>query len=622
MQDMKRQAASVSWHSYEGLLATRSARQWERLGAVRRAGVAVPLFSIYSKKSVGVGEIPDLRLLVDWCVARGMSVIQLLPMNDVGSSFRPYDAESSFALDPMYLALGGIGTGATPLGHELAALARRFPAGGRARAKIARVDYAVKGAKLEFLWHAFQLQGKQAGSAFERFRRSAAYWLKDYALFRVMKEHQGGRAWFDWPEPLARRDPHALVAFERKYARSVRFQVWLQWQLYEQLRAVRAYAAKKGALLMGDLPFLVSRDSADVWAHQDYFKLDFASGAPPDTYQAKGQRWGMPPYDWPRIAAHGYDYVKQKLSYAQNFYDLFRIDHVVGAFRLWTIPRDDPPENAGLHGSFDPPEESRWEEHGRAILSAMVDASPMLACAEDLGVIPACTHRVLAEFGIPGMEVQRWARDWGDTYAFKSPEAYRPCSAAVISTHDTSSFRGWWDHEAGTVDEGHLRRTCEAKGIAPESVRIKFFDLRRSRHGRLRWRQGLTEDDLLAALGRNAQEAREILDLYRATFGERETFWASLALPGKMPERATPALARAALRAASASASIFAIQLLTDYLSLSDAFTPDAWAFRINFPGVTSPDNWSLVMPVALEDMAALAVNRAIRDIYQETERI
>ncbi len=602
----------------EGLLATRSARQWERIGAVRRAGVAVPLFSVYSKKSIGMGEIPDLKLVVDWCASCSMSIIQLLPVNDVGFGFQPYDAESSFALDPLYLSLRELG--ADP--KDLTSLSRRFPPGGRARSKIGRVDYKVKGAKLECLWRVFQRAGKRPSPAFERFRRESAAWLNDFALFKVIKEHQGLHAWFEWPEPLARRDPHALSAFARRYAENLRFQEWIQWKLYEQFRAVKVYAAKKGVLFMGDLPFLVSRDSADVWAHQDYFKLDFASGAPPDRYQAKGQRWGMPPYDWPRIAAHGYDYVKQKLLYAQNFYDLFRIDHVVGAFRLWSIPQSEPLENAALAGSFDPTEEARWEEHGRAILSVLADSSAMLACAEDLGVVPACSNRVLAEFGIPGMEVQRWTKEWGSTCDFKAPEAYRACSMAVISTHDTSSFRGWWEHEAGTVDEAHARKVTDAAGFNLDAVKDNLFDLRRSKHGRLRWCREAGESYLLTRVGRSLEDARALVDLHRGTFGEREKFWSSLGLPGKMPERATPVLVKAALRRASASASIFSIQLLTDYLSLADSFTPDAWAFRVNFPGTRSPDNWSLVMPLALEEIMGLAANKTIRDIHRETERI
>jgi 4-alpha-glucanotransferase len=204
---------------------------------------------------------------------------------------------------------------------------------------------------------------------------------------------------------------------------------------------------------MGDLPFLVSRDSADVWSHQQYFKLELASGAPPDMLYAKGQRWGMPPYNWQAIEANKYDYLTEKLEFAENFYDLYRIDHVVGIFRVWTIPLSEPLEHSGISGSFDPAEEASWEDHGKKILSIMVKNANMLACAEDLGVVPACSYKILSELGIPGIDIQRWMRDWDKTYDFKKPDLYRYNSLATIATHDMSSLCAWWDFEAGTIDE-------------------------------------------------------------------------------------------------------------------------------------------------------------------------
>jgi 4-alpha-glucanotransferase len=125
--------------------------------------------------------------------------------------------------------------------------------------------------------------------------------------------------------------PAAIEQFSDENAQEILFHKWLQWQLFEQFSDAKQYATQKGVLLMGDMPFLVSRDSSDVWSRQDYFKLDLSSGAPPDLYFSMGQRWGMPPYNWERIAADGYQYLIRKMQYLENFFDLlFSID----AFRF------------------------------------------------------------------------------------------------------------------------------------------------------------------------------------------------------------------------------------------------------------------------------------------------
>ena len=162
---------------------------------------------------------------------------------------------------------------------------------------------------------------------------------------------------------------------------------------------------------MGDIPFLVSKNSADVWAYKNYFKLDLSSGAPPDMYFSNGQRWGMPPYNWTNIAADNYAYIRHRLNYAQNFYNMFRIDHFVGLFRIWTIENKTPEEYGGMAGHFDPENENEWEHHGRTILSEMNQSTDMLPCAEDLGTVPVCSDKILKEFGVTGISVQRWEKN-------------------------------------------------------------------------------------------------------------------------------------------------------------------------------------------------------------------
>jgi len=604
---------------YQRLLSGRSSWQWQRIGTQRRAGVAVPLFSVFSEASCGIGELPDLNLLVDWCGNTGISLIQLLPLNDVGFGFRPYDAHSMFALDPMYLCLRrlkGVGAGRWDTAIDL--LKEGFPTGR------GRVDYRIKGAKLELLWRVFEaaVPGDPPAELTDFVRRNT-YWIEDYALFRAIKERQQERAWWEWPAELKDRQSDACAAFGRSNGRTLLFQKWLQWQLFEQFRETKVYAGQKGVLFMGDLPFLVSRDSADVWAHQDYFKLDLASGAPPDMLYSKGQRWGMPPYNWANIAAHGYDYVIEKLGYAENFYDLYRIEHVVGMFRVWTIPVSEPEETAGVNGAFDPADENEWETHGRRLLDVLLDNTGMLACAEDLGTVPECAFRVLDEYGIPGIDVQRWTRAWGKSYDFSNPEAYRAVALATLGTHDTSGLLGWWQYEAGTVDKGLFERACQNHGVAFDAVAAQLFELEQTRHNRLRWcAPHIDETRFLRIIGKEEKDAWGLLDLFRGSVSEREQFLKFLGCPPGTALANPHVFMKKAVERVSATACIFTSLLFQDWLALDTFFDLDPWEARINFPGTVDDRNWTLAIPQALDDILDMPVNLVIRKILSRHERL
>ncbi|MFA7254659.1 MAG: 4-alpha-glucanotransferase [Candidatus Omnitrophota bacterium] len=604
---------------YSSFLSSKCGKIWKKVGARRRAGVTAPLFSLYSKKSIGIGEAPDLKLLIDWCKKTGLSIIQLLPLNDVGFDFRPYDAQSSMALDPMYLSLESLtGCDLKAFSRDLRALRKQFPAGK------ARVDYGVKKAKVELLTRIFQSPASsKREKKFLNFLRANKSWLEDYAIFKTLKEESQMSGWMDWPEGLRAKQPKAVAAIIKKNKAKVLFHKWLQWQLFEQFKDVKQYAAKRGVLLMGDMPFLVSRDSADVWAHQEYFRLDLSSGAPPDLYFAQGQRWGMPPYNWGRIAEDDFRYVRQKMKCAENLFDLYRIDHFVGMFRLWTISLSEPPEHAGMHGCFDPQDDRLWKEHGQKILEVMLKSAKTLPCAEDLGVVPKCSYEVLEEYKIPGSDVQRWVRNWGKDYQFKSGDIYRENSMAMLSTHDTSAFCAWWEYEAGTVDEWFFRKKCEERGIPFDSLKEKLFDLQHSRYGRLRWRQEIESVGmLLAILGRNHDEAWHIVDAYRSSYEERKFYWHHVGMSGPVEHKASREFVRKALESVNHTRSIFSLQILQDWLSLGEFAERDAWEYRINVPGSMGSGNWSVVAPFSLEALQKLPVNKTLRKIVVDSGRL
>ncbi len=589
----------------------------------KRAGVAVPLFSVYSKKSLGIGDLADLKLLIDWVSRCGNSIIQLLPVNEMGSIFCPYDSVSSFALEPAYISLDSMpAAGNKAVQAKIKNLKRLFPAGK------GYVNYAIKKEKINLLREIFLQWDHSDSLELKKFREQNAYWLLDFALYKVLKDYHKGSAWYEWETKFRNRDRVALENFQIEHEREISFQMWLQWQLYKQFKDVKLYAQSKRVLLKGDLPILVSKDSADVWTRPEFFKLDYAAGAPPDMYCARGQRWGMPVYNWEKIADDGLVYLKEKLKYAENFYGILRIDHVVGLFRIWSIPYNEPLENKGLNGFFDPADEKKWEGHGRSLLTVMLSNTNMLLCAEDLGVIPKVCPDTLKELGIPGNDVQRWVKDWKLKHDFLEPEEYRPLSVAMLSTHDTTNWPAWWENEAGTVDEDLFIRKCsDHRRIDFSSIKDKLFDSVRSKHGRLRWLNSVDSiEKLVKGLSPKGtvpkQHLSDFIDMYENTYQEKEKLWKHLKIKGPMREKSDSEIVRVALKITLNSSAIFCINTIIDWLYLANIFKGDPYQYRINTPGTISDKNWSLTIPISLEKLLKHKVNKEIRTMIASSGRM
>jgi 4-alpha-glucanotransferase len=602
----------------EYLLSTRSESKWKITGTHRRAGVLLPLFSVYSKNSLGIGDLHDLELVIDWAVLSGNSIIQLLPMNDLGSIFCPYDSTSSFALEPMYISIFKLASAKNKaIEAQIKKIKSLFPTGEK------HVDYKIKKEKMRLLRLIYDLEGIGDMELFNKFKEENSYWILDFALFKVLKEKHEQRPWYEWEDRYRGHNKQELENFYRENKNEIDFQIWAQWQLFRQFKEIKAYAKEKKLLIKGDLPILVSRDSADVWAHPEFFKLDFAAGAPPDMYCAKGQRWGMPTYNWERITSDSYIYLKEKLNYAQNFYDILRIDHVVGLFRIWSIPYHEPLENQGLNGFFDPHEERIWGEHGRNILSVMLNNTHMLLCAEDLGVIPKVCTDTLREFGIPGNDVQRWVKDWKTRHDFLKPQEYRALSVAMLSTHDTTNWPAWWENEAGTIDEALFIRKCNDRHIDSAHIKHKLFDSARSNHARLRWKEEIASVDMLVSiLGKRKEEVGDFIDLYENSYLEKEKLWAHLKIKGRMREKSDTEIVRKVLEISLESSSIFCINTVIDWLYLADSFKGDPYQYRTNNPGSIGQDNWSLTIPFSMEELLKLKINKVINSMVAASGRV
>jgi len=395
---------------------------WKRVGLHNHQGIVLPLSALRTKKSCGIGEFLDLIPMIDWCASLGLDVVQILPINDTGDDPSPYNAISSCALDPIYISLADL-PGASPdpdIFTPLTQLPRT-------------AHHAVRHEKLKFLKNYYEKQPqKQEIAPFI----AKHPWVRTYALFKAYKDEYGDKSWRDWPEKA--KAPTA-EGFKEKEA-EIAFHCFLQLLCFEQLKKVKAHAAAKKVLLKGDIPILISPDSADVWSEKELFDLSLSAGAPPDYYNPKGQLWGFPLYNWQALQNTQFAWWRRRLHVAEEFFDLYRIDHVVGFFRIWGIPKEKKP----LEGHFVPSDPDLWPVHGREFLEMLIDASLMLPLAEDLGTIPHFVRPILKELGICKTCVVRWQRDWHDNHQYLPFDQYEPFSVTTLSTHDSEPLPLWW----------------------------------------------------------------------------------------------------------------------------------------------------------------------------------
>jgi len=292
-------------------------------------GTAVPLSSLRSHADSGIGEFPDLVALGAWCRDAGLSLIQLLPINDTGYESSPYSALSAFALHPVYLRLADL-PGYAAIAGKNRALAAEL--GGP------QVNHEqVWGGKHTLLKKLFDTVFFTAAEA-EAWLAGRS-WGRAYAVFWALRERYGRAGWQSWPDHR-RVNEVQLRALWDELGPEARFPVWLQVQAEAQLSAAVKALEGLGVALKGDIPILLGEDSADVWFHPDYFDLSLRAGAPPDGMNPEGQNWGFPVYRWDNLERDGYQWWKDRLRHAARFYQAYRIDHVLGFFRLWATPQE------------------------------------------------------------------------------------------------------------------------------------------------------------------------------------------------------------------------------------------------------------------------------------------
>jgi len=462
------------------------------------AGVLVPLFALRGENDLGIGDLGALREFIDWIAEIGFTLVQLLPINETGADNSPYNAISAMAIEPttLHLAPGSPGD-----------LRREDFEGTLAEIDLptlrrGRVNYRrVKQLKQRILEKAFAnfsaCADEKRQSEFKKFCEEQSSWLHDYALFRVLiEENDGSAAWDRW------RSQHQSTESARNWIRDLPekkqraitrrgdFFCYVQWIADQQWREVKAYAERRGVALMGDIPFGVSYYSADVFSRRNEFMLDWFGGAPPepvfkdDAFTQKwGQNWGIPLYRWNVMRANNLQWWRERVRGTRRIFHLFRIDHVMGFYRIYAFPWR-PERNkeflpldqqqmlertGGRAPHFNPRDDETpenreankrdGEEYLRVVLE---EAGAARVAGEDLGVVPEYVRPNLQYLGIAGFKIPQWEIRDG---MIIPGEMYDRLSVATYATHDHEPIRALWDDaiKHSNSEEGQQARATLEK---------------------------------------------------------------------------------------------------------------------------------------------------------------
>lgn len=550
----------------------------------RGAGVAIPVFSLRSQSGFGIGEFTDIKLLVDWSLQAGLKLIQLLPINDTTANFTwkdsyPYAAISAFALHPIYINLEKVG------GKKNRQIIKSLLKKQKQLNSLAEIDYEqVLNFKMNILRELYELDEMDflKDDDYKEFFEDNKNWLVDYAAFCFLRDKNGCSDFSKWKtnSEYNKEEIQRISSPKLKSFRQIAFYYFIQYHLHLQLKEAADYAHKKGIALKGDIPIGIYRNGCDAWTAPGLYNMDRQAGAPPDDFAIKGQNWGFPTYNWKKMEEDHFEWWRQRFHQMSNYFDAFRIDHILGFFRIWSIPTDavegilgrfipalpvavtefgergiwfeydrfckpyitddiigklfgqhsafvkehflqtntsggyelnpafdtqrkveayfgeEPEDNAfikqGLYDlisnvilfeepgsdrqqfhfriaieqttSFQQLEEATkhrlkdlyvdyfyrrqdefWKHEALKKLPALKDATNMLICGEDLGMVPHSVAEVMNQLGILSLEIQRMPKN--SQTEFFHPKDAPYLSVVTPSSHDMSTIRGWWEED-------------------------------------------------------------------------------------------------------------------------------------------------------------------------------
>jgi len=430
----------------------------------RQSGISVPLSALASNDGWGIGEFGDLPLFSHWLSVAGQSIIQILPIQEMPPlETSPYSAMTAMALDPIYLSMNRV-PDFSGLGAELALDGAEQAEVKRLRG-LPRIDYAsIRRLKDKWLRRSFDrflkleiARGSPRAARFNAFAAAQAWWLDEYALFRSLHASHDEQPWTNWPEPLQHADPTAITKVREPLRQEMTYRSYLQWLAAEQWAEAKRLSWP--VRVFGDLPFMISADSPDVWARQHEFRFDATIGVPPDAFSETGQDWGLPPWRSDVMAANDFTWMRARARRYGDLYDGFRIDHLVGLYRTYVRPVD-----KSVKAFFDPADEPSQIRLGETLAGILRGANSQPdVIAEDLGSIPPFVRESMARLDLPGLKVLRWERHWDrEGQPPIDPAEFPETSVATTGTHDIEPLASTPDGDTEDKRSAVLRSLLSA----------------------------------------------------------------------------------------------------------------------------------------------------------------
>ncbi|MBW1783840.1 MAG: 4-alpha-glucanotransferase [Deltaproteobacteria bacterium] len=438
----------------------------------RGSGVLLHITSLPSPH--GIGDFGSTaRTFVDFLARTRQRFWQVLPLNptDPMCGNSPYFSRSTFAMDPLFIAMDGL-LEAGLISETDIKPPETFSAG--------RIDYDKVGAhKTRILEKAFlKFQEGPVQDDYNAFCSEHAGWLDDFALFTALKIQFKGKVWSEWPEALRDRRPDALKEAAQRLSQRVDKEKFLQWILFRQWFSLKSYCNRKSVEIIGDLPIYVSYDSADVWVNPHIFKLGrnraplAMSGVPPDYFSETGQLWNNPVYRWDVLKQTGYGWWIRRMAHTFNCFDKVRIDHFRGLVKYWEVPAN---EKTAINGEWkEVPTDNFFKT-----LTEWFPRFPVIA--EDLGYITPDVYEIMERYGFPGMKVLMFAFGDDDPMHPFLPHTYPRNCVAYTGTHDNNTLNGWFENEATPQQKKrlfrYLYREPSADAIHWEMIRLVMMSV-------------------------------------------------------------------------------------------------------------------------------------------------
>lgn len=437
--------------------------------AKRKSGILLHITSLPGR--FGIGDFgPEAYSFVDFLVASRQSLWQILPLNPTNPAWgnSPYTSDSAFAISPLLISPERL-VEQKLLRYDDLELEDNFKDGPVEYEKVA----ASKWRLLKTAYEKFR-ETTEHRSAYDAFCEEQQDWLDNYALFCLVKKHQGDVPWDQWPDKWKYNDEQAAAGLIKEEGRDYELFKFVQYVLYQQWVSLKAYASMKSIQIVGDLPIYVNFDSADVWQEPGNFKMTedghmkVVSGVPPDYFSKTGQRWGNPVYDWTAMAKDGFKWWVRRVQYNLKLFNIVRVDHFRAFVNYWEIPAEQKTAIKGHWAKAPAPQFFKT-------LSRHFGELPFIA--EDLGMIDDETREQIEELGFPGMKILMFAFGGDMKKHIYLPHNFTPNCVVYTGTHDNNTVQGWYENEATAEEKLNFSKYFEKTSVQDHSDRSIHWDM-------------------------------------------------------------------------------------------------------------------------------------------------